>query len=360
MKHTPLTEIHEKTGAKLVEFAGYKMPLEYKGVIVEHMAVREKAGLFDVSHMGEFIAEGGNALQLIQEVTTNDVSKVAIGQAQYNCLPNHNGGIVDDLIIYRLGEFEYMLVVNASNIQKDWDWVNKHNKHGVALTNISDETALIALQGPKAGQILAGLTTAVLDDIQPFCFVKAHVAGCDDVLVSATGYTGAGGFELYCKADQAAKIWGQIVAEGEMHGLEQVGLAARDTLRLEKGYCLYGNDIDDTTSPIEAGLGWITKFNKGVNFPSKEIFERQKADGVKRKLTGIVMQDRGIPRHGYTLHDSEGNNIGEVTSGTQSPVLKNGIGMAYIQSEFAVPGNEVYLQVRNKLLKAKVTKFPFI
>lgn len=360
MKETPLKQNHQKAGARMVEFAGYLMPLEYEGVIKEHLAVRNAAGLFDVSHMGEFWIKGSNALKLIQYVSTNDASKLAIGQAQYSCLPNGRGGIIDDLIIYRYEEEKYMLVVNAANIQKDWDWINKHNRFGAKLENSSDEMALIALQGPKAKEVLQKLTPADLDSIQSFHFTTDKVGNSDYVIISATGYTGAGGFELYCTNENASYIWDLLLDAGKDQGLKPAGLAARDTLRLEMGYALYGNDIDDTTSPIEAGLGWIVKFTEGKDFIDREKMAELKTNGVSKKLIGIKLLEKGIPRHGYQVLNETGEVIGEITSGTQSPVLNQGIGMAYLKTEFAVPGNKVFLQVRNRKLASEVVKFPFI
>ncbi len=360
MKYTMLTKQHEQLGAKMTPFAGYYMPLEYSGVIKEHMAVRDAAGIFDVSHMGEFWIKGPGALPLLQKITTNDVSKLALGQAQYTCMPNGNGGIVDDLIIYRFESEKYMAVVNASNLEKDWNWMNQHNDFGAVLENASDQISLIALQGPMARQILQTLTSCKLDSIDSFHFLVGPVAGSGEVIISATGYTGAGGYELYCYNADAVKIWEALMAAGQQYGLKPAGLAARDTLRLEMGYCLYGNDIDDTTSPIEAGLGWIVKFSENKNFIDRELLVKQKKEGVSRKLVGIELIDRGIPRHGYTIVDKSGQSIGVVTSGTMSPILEKGIGMAYIASDQAGIGNSVFVQVRNKNLEAMVVRLPFI
>ena len=360
MKNIPLEQVHIALGARMVDYAGFNMPVEYSGVIKEHMAVREKAGLFDVSHMGEFIVEGDAAEVFLQYITTNDISKITIGKAQYNCLPNEKGGIVDDLIIYRLADKKYMAIVNAANIDKDWNWFNKHNKFDAKLKNISESTALLALQGKDAVAILDVLTEADLKSLKSFHFVETTVAGCRNVLIAATGYTGAGGFEICCAASDAEKIWNAIMHEGEKYGLMPIGLAARDTLRLEMGYCLYGNDIDDTTSPLEAGLGWITKFDKPSDFILKDFLLTQKESGLSKKLIGIELQERGIPRHGYEIYNQKEEKIGVVTSGTQSPVLQKGIGMAYIKINEATVGNIVEIAIRNRKLKAKVTAFPFI
>ncbi len=365
MKKTPLSAIHEALGAKMVEFAGYYMPVSYAGIKEEHQTVREGVGMFDVSHMGEFIVRGKEALDLIQLVTSNDVSKLDIGDAQYSCLPNKNGGIVDDLLVYRLpedqcaaGEQAYMLVVNASNMEKDWNWINDHNQFDAQLYNISDETALLAIQGPKATAALASLTEMDLENMKYYTFEKGKFAGFDKVIVSATGYTGSGGFEVYAPSEHAAEIWNAIMAAGEPHGIKPIGLGARDTLRLEMGFCLYGNDIDDTTSPIEAGLSWITKLQKG-NFHSCEIFNAQKLTGIRKKLVGFEMIDRGIPRKGYKILDEEGKEIGEVTSGTQGPSVKKAIGMGYVKMGHHKSGSEIYLDIRGKRIKAQVVKMPF-
>jgi aminomethyltransferase len=360
MKNTTLTKIHEKLGAKMTPFAGYNMPLEYSGVIKEHMAVRDAAGIFDVSHMGEFWLKGTGALPLLQKITTNDVSKLTIGQAQYTCMPNGKGGIVDDLIIYRYDSLKYMAVVNASNMQKDWEWMNKHNSFGADLENASESMSLIALQGPKAKQILQKITDYDLDSIASFYFAVGKVAEGNSVIISSTGYTGAGGFELYCNNDDAVNIWESLMEAGEPYGLMPTGLAARDTLRLEMGYCLYGNDIDDTTSPIEAGLSWIVKFTEGKDFIDRDTLLKQKQEDVSRKLVGIELVGRGIPRHGYILVDKDENEIGVVTSGTMSPILQKGIGMAYVKSEYSKLGNTVFVKVRNKNIEAMVVKLPFI
>lgn len=344
----------------MAEFAGYNMPISYTGINDEHAAVRRNAGVFDVSHMGEFILKGENALALIQRVTSNDASKLKTGQAQYSCLPNDKGGIVDDLLVYCIEENKvYMLVVNASNIEKDWAWIEKYNEAKVEMHNISDKTCLLAVQGPNATKILQSLTEMDILNLKYYTFTKGVFAGVDNVVVSATGYTGAGGVEIYFedKDDAAEKIWDAIFKEGTPLGLKPIGLGARDTLRLEMGYCLYGNDIDDTTSPIEAGLGWITRFNK--NFPSKELFLKQKEDGIEKKLVGFEMLEKGIPRHGYEIKDFSGSTIGHVTSGTQSPSLGKAIGMGYVRIAFAGIDTDIYIKVRDKLLHAKVSKIPF-
>jgi aminomethyltransferase len=357
MKEIALTNKHISLGAKMVPFAGYNMPVQYVGINAEHATVRQGVGVFDVSHMGEFILKGENALDLIQRVTSNDASKLYDGKIQYSCLPNETGGIVDDLLVYRIDEKTYMLVVNASNIEKDWNWIQQYNTKGVEMHNISDKTSLLAVQGPKAAEALQSLTDVDLASMEYYTFVKGQFAGVDNVLISATGYTGAGGFEIYFDNDHADKIWDAIFEAGASLGIKPIGLGARDTLRLEMGFCLYGNDIDDTTSPIEAGLGWITKFTKA--FTNSEALKAQKEAGVKSKLVGFEMIDRGIPRHDYQIVDAEGNVIGRVTSGTQSPSLQKAIGMGYVTKEFSKEGTEVYISIRNNKLKAKVVKFPF-
>jgi aminomethyltransferase len=360
MKTTPFTNKHIALGAKMAEFAGYNMPISYSGINDEHQAVRNNAGVFDVSHMGEFILKGEHALDLIQRVTSNDAAKLKNGQAQYSCLPNNEGGIVDDLLVYCIEENNvYMLVVNASNIEKDWNWISSHNTNNVEMHNISDKTALLAIQGPKATQILQPLTDVDILNLKYYTFVKGTFAGVENVLISATGYTGAGGVEIYFedKGGAGEKIWDSIFEAGAAAGIKPIGLGARDTLRLEMGFCLYGNDIDDTTSPLEAGLGWITKFTK--DFTSKAIFEKQKADGLARKLVGFEMVDKGIPRHGYVIADESGNDMGVVTSGTQSPSLNKAIGLGYVQKDFSGFDTFIYIKVRDKLLKAKVVKLPF-
>jgi aminomethyltransferase len=357
MKEIALTNKHISLGAKMVPFAGYNMPVQYVGINAEHATVRQGVGVFDVSHMGEFILKGENALDLIQRVTSNDASKLYDGKIQYSCLPNENGGIVDDLLVYRIDEKTYMLVVNASNIEKDWNWIQQYNTKEVEMHNISDKTSLLAVQGPKAAEALQSLTDVDLASMEYYTFVKGQFAGVDNVLISATGYTGAGGFEIYFDNEHADKIWDAIFEAGASLGIKPIGLGARDTLRLEMGFCLYGNDIDDTTSPIEAGLGWITKFTKA--FTNSEALKAQKEAGVRSKLVGFEMIDRGIPRHDYEIVDAEGNVIGRVTSGTQSPSLQKAIGMGYVTKEFSKEGTEIYINIRNNKVKAKVVKFPF-
>ncbi|MFZ1527655.1 MAG: glycine cleavage system aminomethyltransferase GcvT [Ferruginibacter sp.] len=367
MKNTPFTQKHIALGAKMAEFAGFNMPISYTGINDEHAAVRNNAGVFDVSHMGEFILKGEGALDLIQRVTSNDASKLTDGKAQYSCLPNKEGGIVDDLLVYCIEQNKvYMLVVNAGNIEKDWNWISQHiiptlegQGGGLEMHNISDKTCLLAIQGPNACKILQPLTEMDILNLKYYTFTKGKFAGVDNVLVSATGYTGAGGVEIYFedKDGAADKIWDAIFEAGKAAGIKPIGLGARDTLRLEMGFCLYGNDIDDTTSPIEAGLGWITKFTKAFN--SKDIFEKQKAEGPERKLVGFEMKEKGIARHGYDIKDFEGNIIGHVTSGTQSPSLGKAIGMGYVLKNQASLGSDIYISVRNSLLKAQVVKMPF-
>ncbi len=358
LKHIPLNDIHVGLGAKMVPFAGYVMPVSYEGINAEHETIRTKVGVFDVSHMGEFILKGENALDLIQRITSNDASKLVDGKVQYSCFPNENGGIVDDLLVYRIDAKTYMLVVNASNIEKDWNWIMKFNTANVEMHNISDKTTLLAVQGPLAADALQSLTKMPLKDIEYYSFMKGTFAGIENVLVSATGYTGEKGFEIYFENNAADHMWHAIFEAGKSFGIKPVGLGARDTLRLEMGFCLYGNDIDDTTSPIEAGLGWITKFTK--EFTNSAALKEQKEKGVERKLTGFEMIDRGIPRHDYTVHDANGNEIGRVTSGTQSPTLQKAIGMAYIKTPFAKEGTEIFISVRDRKLKAKVVKTPFV
>lgn len=362
MKNTPFTHKHEELGAKMAEFAGYNMPISYSGINDEHATVRKNAGVFDVSHMGEFILKGPDALDLIQRVTSNDASKLnAPGKAQYSCLPNAEGGIVDDLLVYAIEPNNvYMLVVNASNIEKDWNWISKHNTKNVEMHNISDKTGLLAVQGPKAVEYMQELTDMDITNLKYYTFVKGTFAGVDNVVVSATGYTGAGGVEIYFEDENGAgdKIWDEVFRVGGPKGMKPIGLGARDTLRLEMGFALYGNDIDDTTSPLEAGLGWITKLGK-EEFNSKEILEKQKAEGVTRKLVGFEMIDKGIARHGYKIEDTEGNETGYVTSGTMSPSLGKAIGMGYVSKPLAVAGTEINIMIRNKPVKAKVVKMPF-
>jgi aminomethyltransferase len=360
MKDTPFTQKHIQLGAKMAEFAGYNMPISYTGINDEHATVRKNAGIFDVSHMGEFILKGDKALELIQRITSNDASKLTKGKAQYSCFTNITGGIIDDLIVYCLEENKvYMLVVNASNINKDWLWLQENNKYGVECHNISDKTCLLAIQGPNATKILQPLTEIDIMNLKYYTFVKGRFAGVDNVLISATGYTGAGGVEIYFEdKDEAADIiWDKIFETGTPYGLKPIGLAARDTLRLEMGYCLYGNDIDDTTSPLEAGLGWITKFTK--DFTAKQILAEQKLEGVSKKLVGLEMVEKGIPRHHYEIKDSQAVTIGRITSGTQSPSLNKAIAMGYVDTVYSKIDTQVYIKVRDKLLTAKVVKMPF-
>ncbi len=361
MKNTAFTAKHIALGAKMAEFAGYNMPISYSGINDEHAAVRNNAGVFDVSHMGEFVLKGDRALDLIQRVTTNDATKLTKGNAQYSCLPNNTGGIVDDLLVYCLEENNaYMLVVNASNIDKDWNWISAHNTGGVEMHNISDKTCLLAIQGPNATKILQPLTDIDILNMKYYTFAKGKFAGVENVLVSATGYTGSGGVEIYFEDTDgnSEKIWDAIFEAGKAAGIKPIGLGARDTLRLEMGFCLYGNDIDDTTSPLEAGLGWITKFTK--DFTNRAYFEKQKADGVTKKLVGFEMLEKGIARHDYLIKDFEGNFIGKVTSGTQSPSLGKAVGLGYVDSNDAAIDSEIFISVRNTLLRAKVVKVPFV
>ncbi len=365
MKNTPLTEKHIALGAKMAEFAGYNMPISYSGIREEHETVRKGVGVFDVSHMGEFIVRGRQALDLIQLVTSNDASKLAIGDAQYSCLPNHEGGIVDDLLVYRLpedmcaeGEQAFMLVVNASNIEKDWDWISRHNTFDTRMINISDETGLLAVQGPKATEVLQALTDIDLKGMKYYTFAKGTFAGIGNILVSATGYTGSGGFEIYAQNQDIERLWDAVFEAGKDDGIKPIGLGARDTLRLEMGFALYGNDIDDTTSPLEAGLAWITKLNKG-NFNSRDIFQKQKEEGLRRKLVAFDVLDRRVPRHDYPIEDMDGNLIGKVTSGTQSPSLDKPIGMGYVTMPFSKEGSDIQVVAGNKRLAAKVVKLPF-
>lgn len=357
MKNTALTSVHEKLGAKMVPFAGYNMPVQYEGVVAEHNAVRNGVGVFDVSHMGEFIISGPKALDLIQKVTSNDASKLVPGKIQYSCLPNDKGGIVDDLLVYMMNDEEYMLVVNASNIEKDWNWISSLNTMKADMTNVSDHISLLAVQGPKASEALQSLTDIDLANMKYYTFVQGTFAGVDNVIVSATGYTGAGGFEIYFPNNVAEEIWNKVFEAGADQDIKPIGLGARDTLRLEMGFCLYGNDIDDTTSPLEAGLGWITKFTKA--FINSGTLEAQKAEGVKRKLVGFELIDRGVPRHGYPIANLEGEEIGVVTSGTMGPSVGKSIGMGYVPVEFSKEDTEINIVVRKKMLKAKVVKLPF-
>lgn len=358
MKTTALTNTHISLGAKMVSFAGYNMPVSYKGLNDEHHTVRNGVGVFDVSHMGEFILKGPHALDLIQKVTSNDASVLTDGKAQYSCFPNNEGGIVDDLIVYRIDAETYMLVVNASNIEKDWNWIKENDTWNVDIKNISDNTSLLAIQGPKAINVLQKLTDVNLTTIPYYAFVKGKFNGVDNVVISNTGYTGAGGFELYFDNEYAEKMWTDIFEAGQEFDIKPIGLGARDTLRLEMGFCLYGNDINDSTSPIEAGLGWITKFTK--EFTNRKNIEQQKLNGVTTKLVGFEMIDRGIPRHDYEIADANGNIIGKVTSGTQSPTLNKAIGMGYVNTEFSKPESEIFILIREKAIKAKVCKLPFL
>ena len=359
MNKTALYDKHVSLGAKMVPFAGFDMPVQYTSVIEEHFAVREKVGIFDVSHMGQFFVEGPSAKDLLQFVGSNNVNALEDGKAQYTCMPNGNGGIVDDLIVYRMNEEKYFVVVNASNIEKDWNHISKHNeKFGAKLTNASDEMSLIAVQGPKANETLQKLTDINLADVPYYHFTVGEIAGVQDVIISNTGYTGSGGFEIYFKNESAVKIWDALTEAGEEFGLIPCGLASRDTLRLEKGFCLYGNDIDDSTSPLEAGLGWITKFDK--DFVDKERFAKQKEEGITKKLVGFEMQERAIPRHDYLVVDAEGNTIGRVTSGTMSPMKSVGIGLAYVDKPHFAVDSEIFIQIRNKNIPAKVVKTPFV
>jgi aminomethyltransferase len=358
VKHVTLNDLHASLGAKMIPFAGYNMPVRYSSDMEEHHTVRNAVGVFDVSHMGEFLLKGEKALDLIQYVTSNDAAKLTDGKIQYSCLPNGKGGIVDDLLVYRIKENEYLLVVNASNIEKDWNWISSHNTFGVEMTNISDEISLFAVQGPKAVAALQKITSVNLSEIEYYNFRIGTMAGINDVIISATGYTGAGGFEIYVKNKDAEAMWKAIFTAGEEFGIKPIGLGARDTLRLEMGFCLYGNDIDDTTSPIEAGLGWITKFSK--DFIDKDLNLKHKEGGTSRKLIGFEMIDRGIPRGHYEIWDASNNVIGTVTSGTQSPTLGKGVGMGYVKTEFAKADTEIFINVRNTAIKAKVVKFPFI
>ncbi|HMG90490.1 MAG TPA: glycine cleavage system aminomethyltransferase GcvT [Chryseolinea sp.] len=358
VKLVPLNDVHVKLGGKMVPFAGFNMPVRYSSDIEEHMAVRNGVGVFDVSHMGEFTLKGPNALDLIQRVTSNDASKLVNGQAQYSCLPNEAGGIVDDLIVYKVKDDDYILVVNASNIEKDWEWIAQYNSKGVDMKNISDDVCLFAVQGPVAAKVLQTLTNEDLGAIKYYHFCIGEFAGVPGVIMSNTGYTGAGGFEIYVAKEHALKVWNSIFEAGKDSNIKPIGLGARDTLRLEMGFCLYGNDIDDTTSPLEAGLGWITKFTK--EFTNSENLRKQKEEGVKKKLVGFKMIDKGIPRHDYVIKDASGNSIGKVTSGTMSPVLGIGIGLGYVTIAHSSPGSEIYIDVRGKMIKANVSKLPLI
>ncbi len=358
MKNIALNDVHVSLGAKMVPFAGYNMPVQYEGVTAEHLTVREAVGVFDVSHMGEFLVSGKNALALLQKVTSNDVSKLAIGDAQYSCFPNTENGIVDDLICYRIKEEQYLLVVNASNIEKDWNWINKYNEEFHAeLKDLSEDYSLLAIQGPKAVEAMQSLSSLDLADIPFYKFKVGDFAGIENVIISATGYTGSGGFEIYCKNSEVEQIWKRVFLAGAKYGIKPIGLAARDTLRLEMGYCLYGNDIDDTTSPIEAGLGWITKFTK--DFINHEALAKQKEHKPEKRLVAFELNERGIPRQGYDIVDNNGNIIGNVTSGTMSPCLQKGIGLGYVPALFAKSGTRIHIQVRKKVIPATLVKLPF-
>ncbi len=359
MKNTALNDIHISLGAKMVPFAGFNMPVQYEGVKVEHQTVREAVGVFDVSHMGEFLISGPGALNLIQRISSNDASTLTIGRAQYSCMPNGKGGIVDDLIIYKTKEEEYLLVVNASNIEKDWNWISSHNSFGAEMKNLSDDYSLLAIQGPKTVEAMQSLTSIDLSKIKYYHFEVADFAGIKNVIISATGYTGSGGFEIYCKNAEVEQIWKKVFEAGDSFGIKPIGLAARDTLRLEMGFCLYGNDISDTTSPLEAGLGWITKLNKEADFIDKDFLTKQKAEGVTRKLVAFELIDRGIPRHDYNIKDANGNNIGIVTSGTMAPSVGKAIGLGYVTKEYSTVDSEIFIEIRNKGVKAKVVKLPF-
>ncbi len=359
MKRTAFYNDHVAMGGKIVPFAGYEMPVQFEGVSAEHETVRKGVGVFDVSHMGEFWVKGPKALEFIQWVTSNDASKLFNGKVQYSCFPNGKGGIVDDLLVYKINDETYLLVVNAANIDKDWEWCNSQNKMGAELTNVSDDISQLAVQGPLALQAMQKLTDTKVTDMEYYTFKYLTFAGVEDVLFSTTGYTGSGGCEIYCSNKDADKVYKAVMEAGIEYGIKPIGLAARDTLRLEMGFCLYGNDIDDTTSAIEANLGWITKFTDEKNFIDKELLLNQKKNGVSRKLVGFEMIDKGIPRHGYEIVDAENNNIGIVTSGTMGPAVKIGIGMGYVPSALSKEGSEVYIKIRDKALKAKVVKFPF-
>lgn len=357
MKDIALKKIHEELGAKMVPFAGYNMPVQYEGINIEHETVRKGVGVFDVSHMGEFLVEGEKALDLIQKATSNDASKLEVGDAQYSCMPNATGGIVDDLIVYRVKETTYLLVVNASNIEKDWKWIEEQNSMGAELRDISDHYSLLAIQGPKAVEAMQSLTSVDLSEIPFYKFKVADFAGIEHVIISATGYTGSGGFEIYCKNNEVEQVWNRVFEAGADYGIKPIGLAARDTLRLEMGYCLYGNDIDETTSPIEAGLGWITKFTK--DFVNSDGLLKQKEEGVSRRLRAFELKERGIPRQGYEIVDENGASLGKVTSGTMSPSLKKGIGMGYVNTSHTKFGSEVFVRIRNKSIPAEIVKLPF-
>jgi aminomethyltransferase len=357
MKNTALSHVHAALGAKMVPFAGYNMPVSYEGINMEHETVRNAVGVFDVSHMGEFLVQGPKAVDLIQKVTSNDASKLVDGQAQYSCFPNDNGGVVDDLIVYRIEDEKWLLVVNASNIEKDWNWINSKNDVGAELRDVSEGYSLLAIQGPKAIEAMQSLTSEDLSAISFYTFKVSDFAGVEHVIISATGYTGSGGFEIYCKNEEAEHVWNKVFEAGADFGIKPVGLAARDTLRLEMGYCLYGNDIDDTTSPLEAGLGWITKFTK--DFTNSENLKKEKERGVENRLVAFELNDRGIPRQGYDILDEHGAKIGRVTSGTMSPSLGKGIGMGYVPSVFREVGTQIHIQIRKNAVPATVVKLPF-
>ncbi|GAA3511217.1 glycine cleavage system aminomethyltransferase GcvT [Aquimarina addita] len=357
MKNTSLTETHKALGAKIVPFAGYNMPVSYEGINIEHETVRKGVGVFDVSHMGEFLITGPNALNLIQKLTSNDASKLEDGKAQYSCLPNDKGGIVDDLIVYKLSDEKYLLVVNASNIQKDWDWISTHNTMSAEMRNLSDNYSLLAIQGPKAAEAMQKLTSVNLKTMKFYTFEVSDFAGIKNVIISATGYTGSGGFEIYCQNSEVQQIWDKVLEAGADFDIKPIGLAARDTLRLEMGYCLYGNDINDQTSPIEAGLGWITKFSK--DFINSDALAKEKELGAKRKLIGFQLDERGIPRQDYAIVDDNGDTIGSVTSGTMSPSMGIGIGLGYVPTRLATPGSKINIQIRKKAVPATVVKLPF-
>ena len=358
MKKTALYDTHAALGAKIVPFAGYEMPVQYEGVNAEHETVRNGVGVFDVSHMGEFLISGPGALSLIQKVTSNDASTLTIGRAQYSCMPNGKGGVIDDLIIYKIKEEQYLLVVNASNMDKDWDWISSHNSFDAEMKNLSDDYSLLAIQGPKAVEAMQSLTSIDLSEIKYYHFEVADFAGIEHVIISATGYTGSGGFEIYCKTSETQQVWDRVFEAGAEFGIKPIGLAARDTLRLEMGFCLYGNDISDTTSPLEAGLGWITKLAKD-DFIDKDFLAKQKEEGVKRKLVAFELVERGIPRHDYNIQDANGHSIGIVTSGTMSPSMKKAIGLGYVTIENSKVDSEIFIEIRNKAVKAKVVKLPF-
>ncbi|ERJ60063.1 glycine cleavage system aminomethyltransferase GcvT [Sphingobacterium paucimobilis] len=358
MKNTALTDLHISLGAKMVPFAGFNMPVQYTGINDEHETVRNGVGVFDVSHMGEFILKGEKALDLIQKISSNDATKLYDGKVQYAYLPNENGGIVDDFLTYKLDDETYLLVVNASNIEKDWNWISQFNTFGVDMKDISDQTALLAIQGPKAAEALQSLTEIELASMEYYTFQKGKFAGVDNVIVSATGYTGAGGFEIYVANEDVKTVWDAIFTAGAPYGIKPIGLGARDTLRLEMGFCLYGNDIDDNTSPLEAGLGWVTKFTK--DFVNSENLKAEKEAGIQKKLVGFEMIDRGIPRHDYEIVDADGNIIGRVTSGTQSPTLKKSVGLGYVNNAFTKEGTEIYINIRNQKVKAVIKKPPFV